>query len=244
MAYTIYDEFAWFFDRYWADGFLDDAREGFESYFLPRLAPGSRVLDVCCGTGQMARLLSERRFEVVGIDGSQQMIELARENAPDATFERADVRVAVANGRFQAAVSMYDSVNHFASVDEISAVFLNVFVALEPGGLFLFDVNTADGFQEAGAETYADVETKRVCVVKTRFDEEEGRAVAAITLFQSKDEKWSRRDFEIEEFLHDEADLERILREVGFTDVEVLSAEDDFGMNRGYGRLFFLATKP
>jgi len=243
VAYTIYDDFAWFFDRYWADGFLDDAREGFESFFLSRLSPGSRVLDVCCGTGQMARLLCERRFEVVGVDGSQPMIELARENAPEATFEQADVCEFVPAGSFRAALSMYDSVNHFESLESIRAVFLNVFNALEPGGLFLFDVNTADGFQEAAAETYADVETKRVCVVKTHFDENAGHAVAAITLFQTKDEKWSRRDFKIEEFLHDAADLKRTLHEVGFADVEILSAEDDFGMNRGYGRLFFLATK-
>ncbi len=243
MAYTTYDDFAWFFDRYWADEFLEDVRAGFESFFLPRLPPGSRVLDVGCGAGQTARLLCERRFEVVGVDGSQEMLTLARENAPKAQFEQIDVRSSLPAGPFRAAVSLFDTVNHFASRGEIEAVFRNVSEALEPGGLFLFDVNTEEGFQEAAAETYADIETQRVCVVKTRFDPDAGRGASAVTLFRLQDGGWGRRDFEIEEFLHDERDLEEILHKVGFADVEVLSAEDDFGMQRGYGRVFFLAAK-
>ncbi len=243
MAYTIYDDFAWFFDRYWADEFLEDVREGFESFFLPRLPPGSRVLDVCCGTGQLARLLCARRFEVVGVDGSQEMLALARKNAPGAQFEQSDVRGSAPAGPFRAAVALFDSVNHFASRGEVGAVFRNVFKALEPGGLFLFDVNTQEGFQEAAAETYADVETQRVCVVKTRFDPDAGRGASAVTLFRLQDGRWRRRDFEIEEFLHDARVLEETLREVGFVDLEVLSAEDDFGMRRGCGRVFFLAAK-
>ncbi len=243
MAYTIYDDFAWFFDRYWADGFFEDVRKGFESFFFPRLPSGSRVLDVCCGTGQLARLLCERRFEVVGVDGSKEMLALARRNAPEAKFEQTDVRGSMPAGPFRAAVSFFDSVNHFASRSEIDAVFRNIFDALEPGGLFLFDINTQEGFQEAAAETYADVEAKRVCVVKTRFDPDTGRGASAVTLFRIQDGRWRRRDFEIEEFLHDERDLKKILLEVGFADVAILSAEDDFGMRRGYGRLFFLAAK-
>ncbi len=243
MAYTVYDDFAWFFDRYWADEFFEDVRAGFESLFLPRLPPGSRVLDVGCGTGRMARLLCERRFEAVGVDGSQEMLALARGNAPRAQFEQADIRRSLPAGPFRAAVSLFDTVNHLASRGAVGAVFRNVFEALEPGGLFLFDVNTEEGFRESAAETYADIETQRVCLVKTRFDADAGRGASAVTLFRLQDGKWERRDFEIEEFLHDARDLEEILREVGFVDVEVLSAEDDFGMRRDYGRVFFLAAK-
>lgn len=243
MAYTIYDDFAEFFDRYWADWFLKDMRTGFESFFLSRLPPGARVLDVCCGAGQMARLLCERRFDVVGVDGSQEMLTLARAKASRAQFEQSDVRDSLPAGPFHAAVSLFDTVNHFATCGEIDAVFRNVFDALEPGGLFLFDVNTEEGFREAAAETYADVETQRVCVVKTRFDSDVRRGASAVTLFRMRNGGWERRDFEIEEFLHDERDLEKTLRAAGFSDVEVLAAEDDFGMRYGQGRIFFLATK-
>jgi SAM-dependent methyltransferase len=56
------------------------------------LAPGSRVLDVGCGPGRHARALGERGIDVTGIDLSPDFIELARQNAPDATFRVQDVR--------------------------------------------------------------------------------------------------------------------------------------------------------
>jgi SAM-dependent methyltransferase len=171
------------------------------------------------------------------------MLRLAAENAPGAAFHQVDVREPLPGGPFGAAISLFDSVNHFSSNEELVAVFRNVFEALEPGGLFLFDVNTAEGFEEAAAETYADVEAKRVCVVKTHFGAELGRGASDVTLFSMKEDGWRRRDFQIEEYLHAESDIDRILRDVGFSGVEVLAADDDLGMHRGYGRLFFLATK-
>jgi len=55
--------------------------------FVEALLPGSRVLDVGSGTGlPYARLLAEQGFEVVGVDISSRMVELARMNVPEALF--------------------------------------------------------------------------------------------------------------------------------------------------------------
>src|SRR5690242_327349 len=85
-----YDDFAWFYTRYWVDEFHSLAFPVLERIWTPRLREGAHVLDVCCGTGYLAALLGGRGFRVTGIDASEAMIGYARENAPGGTFQVAD----------------------------------------------------------------------------------------------------------------------------------------------------------
>ncbi|MBU0751370.1 MAG: methyltransferase domain-containing protein [Gammaproteobacteria bacterium] len=60
--------------------------------FIAMLPPGARVLDLGCGPGNVAKLLTEKGYSVHGIDLSEKMVELARKNVPSAQFDVADVR--------------------------------------------------------------------------------------------------------------------------------------------------------
>ena len=57
-----YDDFAWFYNRYWNEEFHSLAFPILERIWLPRLPPAARVLDVCCGTGYLAGLLCARGY--------------------------------------------------------------------------------------------------------------------------------------------------------------------------------------
>jgi SAM-dependent methyltransferase len=81
-----YDEFAWFYDRYWAPDALRWELSVLEQVILERLPPGAPVLDVCCGSGHLVNTLAARGFSVTGVDLSPAMVELGRRNAPLATF--------------------------------------------------------------------------------------------------------------------------------------------------------------
>ena len=50
-----------------------------------------RALDACCGTGRHAAHLAERGWDVLGVDATQEMLEVARAKAPGARFEQGDV---------------------------------------------------------------------------------------------------------------------------------------------------------
>ncbi len=76
---------------------------------LELLAPHSRVLDVGSGTGRpTAQILAEAGHEVLGVDVSPVMVELARRQVPDASFECADIRhVTLENSSFDAACAYF-----------------------------------------------------------------------------------------------------------------------------------------
>jgi cyclopropane fatty-acyl-phospholipid synthase-like methyltransferase len=103
---------------------------------LDGLAPGARVLDLGCGTGEpVARFVAARGFRVVCVDESERMLEIARRVVPGAEFVRADMCEVSLEGGFAAAVA-WDSVFHVGRARH-REIFAKLFGLLEPGGRLL-----------------------------------------------------------------------------------------------------------
>ena len=136
-----YDDFAWFYDRYWNEEFHSLAFPILERIWLPRVPANGRILDVCCGTGYLAGLLVDRGYRLSGVDVSGPMIAYAREHVPSADFHVADVAAFRSEQQFDAAVSTFDSLNHMLTAEDLRRVIEGVRRALEPGGLYVFDMN-------------------------------------------------------------------------------------------------------
>jgi demethylmenaquinone methyltransferase / 2-methoxy-6-polyprenyl-1,4-benzoquinol methylase len=84
---------------------------------LARVGPGSRALDVATGTGDLAIELARRGADVVGMDFSEGMLELARKKAPELRFEAGDaLELRYADGEFDAATVGFGARN-FADLD-------------------------------------------------------------------------------------------------------------------------------
>ena len=108
-----YDDFAWFYDRYWNEEFHGAAFPILERIWLARVADGARILDVCCGTGRLAALLEARGYLVTGVDASQEMIRHARQNAPNrAQPQRARAVDGDQRRSFRQSVSFVDGQAH------------------------------------------------------------------------------------------------------------------------------------
>ncbi|MCQ4082282.1 class I SAM-dependent methyltransferase [Streptomyces sp. RB6PN25] len=112
------------------------------------LPAASRVLDIGCGTGlPTARQLTEAGLEVVGVDLSAGMVELARRNVPDAVFHRLDIADLVPGGPHDP--GRFDAVTAFFSLlmlprREIPYALRTVRELLVPGGLFALSMVEAD----------------------------------------------------------------------------------------------------
>lgn len=140
-----YDRFAAVYERRWGRISLNWLA-WLSLLLVPRLPDGAHLLDVCCGTGQMAGEMSRRGYRVVGLDGASAMLRYAQANAPGVPLLQADVRRFALRARFDAAYCIFDSLNHMLTTMDLTAAFGSVYLCLRAGGWFLFDVNTELGY--------------------------------------------------------------------------------------------------
>jgi SAM-dependent methyltransferase len=239
--YSDYDRFAWFYNRHWGPLFMETMMPVVEELLLAKLPPAARILDLCCGTGQLSAELAGRGYRVTGVDGSRAMLACARTNAPRARFVQADARAFRLPGGFDAAVSIFDSLNHLLAPEELAAVFANVHRALRPGGQFLFDMNTARTFRVRGDGLTTIVREDYVCLVRRAFGSEGPLARWKLTLFRRQRGIWRRDDLTILERAYRPREVKAALAQAGFGQVQVYEAEGDLGLAGNPGRKVYVA---
>jgi SAM-dependent methyltransferase len=238
-----YDPFARIYNCHWGRDYRAEVLPIVERLLLARLKPAAAVLDVCCGTGQFTELVREHGFAMTGIDASAQMIGYANENAPQADFQVQDARDFTLNGKFHAAFSVFESLNHIPDLEGLMQVFRSVRRHLCPRAPFLFDLNRESAFRLYWNTVDALVADDDVCVLRMDYDDETRVGTCQMTAFR-KDRSWKRDDFTIRQTCHEERAVQTALVDAGFRDVTLYDARD-VGMegDAGYARTFFLATR-
>lgn len=113
----------------------------------------NRVLDLACGTGTVSRMLAARGLYVVGVDLSGRMLDVARQRTIEEGLsiefvEQDAAELSLPGSRFDAAISLFDSLNYILDPDRLAQAFRRVFDHLEPGGSFIFDLNTDYAFEQ------------------------------------------------------------------------------------------------
>lgn len=138
-----YKKFADFYDTL-TENVDYKVRSGYISNFFCQYGNGgSKVLDLACGTGSFSKELVDRGYSVLGIDMSTDMLTVADNKcAGNANFIQCDMTDFQLNEKFDYCVCMLDSINHLKSINDVKKCFDSVYDCLNPGGLFIFDVNT------------------------------------------------------------------------------------------------------
>jgi SAM-dependent methyltransferase len=240
-----YDDFAWFYNLYWNEEFHSLAFPVLERIWLAGVSPGSRILDVCCGTGYLAGLLSSRGYRVTGIDNSPVMVEHARENVPAAEFQLCDAAAFRLKSKFDAAVSTFDSLNHLIEPDALRTALRNTAASLHRGASFAFDILMEDAYQTHWGEGFALVRDDHVLTITgSGYDFRTRLARCTITMFRLLDAAWQRSDTVIWERYYTRDEIDDALRAAGFGEIRCYDARD-LGMagELGEGRVFYVATR-
>ena len=241
--YSDYDRFAWFYNRYWGPEFSSPALAIYNVLLFPHIPEGCRVLDLCCGTGQIAGAMSERGYRVTGLDGSEAMLRFARQNAPAARFVHGDARRFNLSQTFHCVLSAFDSLNHVMELEELTAVFRNVHeVMADDESIFLFDLNLEDESELAGSSIDM-VEDDHACIVRGSYNALQKLKRYDVTMFQWEEDEWQRSDLTLYQRYYDVETVLGALAETGFSRVRTYDARREFGFNLSDGRMFYLARK-
>ena len=225
--------FAKAYDLHWS-GYAREAGFRILDFFSshPSARPDARILDLGCGTGQLALLFLQTGWSVVGVDRSEDMLAQARVNCQpylarnQAAFLKADILSFKINAPFALATATYNVLNHLETETELAACVRRVYDHLLKPGLFLFDLNTRRGLRQwDGLERQS---TENIAYVgKGTFDDATGRA--AIRMEGS----YLRSDGGAESFVHttvnyafDLARVEAHLKSAGFAKTHFALIED------------------
>ena len=154
------------------------------------------VLDLGCGTGTMTELLAEAGYDMTGVDFSEEMLEIAMEkrmeSGHDILYLMQDMRAFELYGTVRAVVSICDSVNYITEPEELEKVFRLVNNYLDPGGIFIFDLNTEYKYRELlGSNTIAEERDACSFIWDNYYYEEEKINEYELTLFL-RDEEYSK----------------------------------------------------
>ena len=185
------------------------------------------VLDLGCGTGKLTRLLSEAGYDMIGVDASADMLEIAVGENPDGRilYLQQDMRELELYGTVRAAVSICDSMNYLLEYGELVRVLRLVDNYLDPGGIFIFDMNTPYKYREIlGEQTIAENREEGSFIWENYFDEEQQVNEYDLTLFvREKDGRYRKHE---ETHFQRAYDIETVARAVCEAGMELLAVYD------------------
>ena len=206
------------------------------------------MLDLCCGTGTVSLLLAKEGHQVSGVDISPAMIELAAQKAQamgvQADFHAQDAASFRLGKKFDLVFSFFDSLNYILESAALQQAFYQVSEHLNPGGLFIFDVNTELAlagrfFDQSNLSARAPVNymwrstydpDSRICSINMDFTYEQAGVEKRIRVVH-----YQRA--------YDLAEVEEMLTTAG---LQVLETYDGYSLRKATSRsdrVFFVARK-
>ncbi|MBD2020711.1 class I SAM-dependent methyltransferase [Leptolyngbya sp. FACHB-36] len=144
---SVFGSYAHYYDLLYRDKNYG-AEAQFVHELIQRHAPDAKsILELGCGTGMHAALLSERGYSLCGVDLSSKMLERANQRVQtlpehqvaQLTFQQGDVRSVRLDRSFDVVVSLFHVISYQTINEDLQAAFATAKQHLKPGGVFLFD---------------------------------------------------------------------------------------------------------
>ena len=160
--------------------------------------PDGLVLDLGCGTGSMTELLAGAGYDMIGVDASEEMLELAyekrAESGHDILYLLQDMREFELYGTVRAIISVCDSLNYITEEEDLLQVFRLVWNYLDPDGVFFFDMNTIYKYSKMlGETTIAENREEGSFIWENYYDPEEQLNQYDLTLYiRDEDDRYTR----------------------------------------------------
>ncbi|BAZ11498.1 type 12 methyltransferase [Calothrix sp. NIES-4071] len=241
--YSEYSSFARILNEAWGPESSETALPHIEELLLKHLSKGANILELCCGTGQLAQKLQNKGYQVTGIDGSAEVLHYARENSPNSKFIHEDARFFKFPFKFDGVVCVDYGLNHVINHEELSSVFENVYAALIENGWFMFDLRLDKTYEGSWNNSMiGDVKDDYAWALKRLYKPEEKIGNIHITIFQLIEDNWQRADNTWLVRGYEQEEVISMLKNVGFTTVNCYSIEPNVAAD-DLDRVYFVCGK-
>lgn len=199
----VYNEFGW---NYFPEAFGEQLLLWLEQ----NQVTVAKSLDLGCGTGVLCEVLHAQGIEASGMDFSEGMIEIAKKRNSDIFYEVADMVKYRPDKKFDLVTCTGDALNHIMDLKDVDQIFKNVYGYLNEGGYFIFDL-----LSEKEVPMAEPIDLDFSDEVRAQFmvtHDEEGHINLKTTVYENNEQ------FEenIKEYLHDEKEICRLLKNNGF----------------------------
>ena len=205
------------------------------------------VVDLACGTGSVTKILTEKGYEVTGVDLSEEMLTEAVQKVQDMEkpprFICQNLRELYLPRGVDMAVCALDSLDYITNPDDCAEAIRRTYKVLNPGGIFIFDVNTPEKLRAMDGQVFLDEDDDVYCVWRGEFDGQTNICTYAMDLFQREGNAWRRSYEEHCEYAYSEAQLRAYLKAAGFTHIEVYADRKFEAPAAGEQRIYFKARK-
>ena len=218
----------------------------FEILKREKLVPRSAV-DLACGTGSVTALLARRGLIVTGVDLSEEMLTVAQQKTQELTpspfFACQDLAQLRLPRGVDLAVCALDSLDYITEPAQCARAISRVYKCLNPGGIFIFDVNTPEKLRAMDGQVFLDEDEDVYCVWRGSFDEKENICSYGMDLFQRQGKYWRRSFEEHREYAYSRQQLTEYLRNAGFSHIRVYGDRKFAPPEDGAQRIYFSARK-
>lgn len=210
------------------------------------LSPRTAV-DLACGTGSVSAILARKGLQVIGVDLSEEMLTVAQQKTGELEDPPRFVCQSLQKLHLPRAVDMavcaLDSLDYITDPADCAQAIRRVYKALNPGGIFIFDVNTPEKLWAMDGQVFLDEDDDVYCVWRGEFDEETNICSYGMDLFQRRGKLWERSFEEHREYAYSQEQLVGYLKAAGFTHIEVYADRRLEPPRPGEQRIYMKARK-
>ena len=241
------------FARYY-DALTADVDYRGHGAYLKRLAEqyGGRfrlVLDLACGTGSLAVELARLGAEVIAVDGSQEMLTQAMNKSagvtPPILYLCQDMEELDLYGTVDTTLCTLDSLNHLPDRESLRRVFHRVRLFTEPGGLFLFDMNTPYKHREVlGGAAFVREAGEVCCVWQNTLDPQDDSVEILLDFFvREGGNRYRRYSESFRECAYPQEEIRELLEGEGFRLLELRGDYTDAPPGPAEERIVYIARR-
>jgi len=204
-------------------------------------------VDLACGTGSVTAILAKKGLKVTAVDLSEEMLTVARQKAMELPNQPLFLCQNLAELYLPRAVDMavcaLDSLDYITDPADCKEAIRRVYKVLNPGGIFIFDVNTPEKLRAMDGQVFLDEDDDVYCVWRGEFDEETNICSYGMDLFQRKGSLWERSFEEHREYAYSREQLVDYLKAAGFTHISVYADRLFEEPREGEQRIYIKARK-